>query len=324
VSGSFGFPREEEPERASDIDTDGDGVLDADDVCVDLPAGDSPDPSRPGCPMHDSDADGVPDRDDTCPNEPAGEHPDPERPGCPAADTDGDGVFDFEDPCPTTPAGAHPDPDRAGCPDSDTDADGVFDGEDACPEEHQGLHPDPDPARRGCPGADRDHDSVLDVLDACPDEPGAPSRTAARNGCPGLVLIEEGVMRIARPVYFATNRDRILSRSRPVLEALVDALAATPEIARLSIEGHTDDVSDDEYNLQLSRRRAEKVREWLVSHGIEAGRLDSSGFGETCPRQPGTSREARADNRRVEFRIVDPPLSGPRTCLPRPVDEGGR
>jgi outer membrane protein OmpA-like peptidoglycan-associated protein len=223
-------------------------------------------------------------------------------------------VLDHLDPCPGTPSGPHPDPARPGCPDADSDADTVYDAIDVCPQQHHGLHPDPD--RPGCPLPDRDNDSVPDATDACPDEPGAPSRDPRRNGCPGLVAIEEGMMRIVRPVFFATNRDTILARSRPVLEALTDAVAATPGIRRIVIEGHTDDVGEAEYNRDLSERRAQSVRTWLVEHGIDASRLETRGFGETCPVVPETTARARASNRRVDFRIVDPSMSPPNPCPP--------
>jgi outer membrane protein OmpA-like peptidoglycan-associated protein len=194
-----------------------------------------------------------------------------------------------------------------------------MDSADQCPREHHGLNPDPE--RPGCPLPDRDGDSVPDASDACPDEPGAPSQDPARNGCPGLVRVEEGQLRIMRPVYFATNRDVILGRSRPVLEAIADALASMQGIRRISIEGHTDDVADDAYNLELSRRRASNVRTWLVEHGVPAERLEAHGYGETCPVVRETTRAARATNRRVEFRIVDPPLSPPTECELPPEPE---
>jgi len=123
-------------------------------------------------------------------------------------------------------------------------------------------------------------------------------------------------------VFFAFNRDRILPRSRPVLQAVADALAATPSIRRVSIEGHTDDVGTEEYNADLSRRRAANVRAWLIQHGIEAERLESVGYGEGCPVVEATTADARATNRRVDFRIVDPPLSPPNECgAPTPVAE---
>lgn len=284
-------------------DRDHDGVLDADDLCPDEPQGATPDPERRGCPQRDRDRDGVTDAQDLCIDVPQGEHPDPARRGCPLPDTDGDGVFDDADLCVTTPAGEHPNPERRGCPDGDRDSDHVLDHTDVCPDEPDGMHPDPD--RLGCPAADRDQDTVPDASDACPDQPGAPSPDPRRNGCPGLVRIVNGRIAILRPVYFATNRDVILPRSFPVLTAVRDALQATAEIRRLSVEGHTDDVGRDDANLDLSERRAASVRRWLEQHQIDPSRLESHGFGETRPIVPNSSNAARAQNRRVEFRIVE-------------------
>ncbi len=285
-------------------DTDGDGVNDPDDQCVSEPAGDHPDPNRRGCPAPDTDSDGVFDPDDQCVSEPMGEHPDPARPGCPLPDEDGDGVYGSDDQCPAEPAGPHPNPERPGCPDGDEDHDGVYDHADQCRTEPAGLHPDA--ARPGCPLPDRDGDNVPDVTDACPDRPGAPSTNPARNGCPGLVLVQDGQVRINRPVFFANNSDRILGNSNAVLQAVAEALRAIPEIRRVSVQGHTDDVGDDAANLELSNRRAASVVQWLTTRGgIDAGRFTSEGFGETRPLVEGTSRAARAQNRRVEFRITD-------------------
>ena len=63
-----------------------------------------------------------------------------------------------------------------------------------------------------CPASDRDNDAVPDSTDACPDRPGAPSSNPRLNGCPGLVLVTGGVIRINRPVFFANNSDQILPR----------------------------------------------------------------------------------------------------------------
>jgi outer membrane protein OmpA-like peptidoglycan-associated protein len=254
--------------------------------------------------LRDTDGDHVFDPDDICVNEPAGDHPDPARRGCSLADTDHDLVFEPDDLCPTTAQGDHPDPERRGCPDVDDDNDSVLNHADQCRTVHQGWHPDA--ARPGCPLPDRDNDSIPDATDACPDVPGAPSLNPRRNGCPGLVLISEGQIRILRPVFFATNRDVILPRSRSVLTAIVEALRASPDIRRLSIDGFTDDVGDDAANLELSRRRAANVMAWLVTAGIDATRLESHGYGETRPLMVGTTAPVRAANRRVELHIVDP------------------
>ena len=285
------------------VDTDHDGVNDPDDQCVSVPQGDHPDANRRGCPTPDTDSDGVLDPDDQCRETPAGEHPDPDRAGCPDGDEDSDGVLNHADQCRTEAAGTHPNPERAGCPDGDEDRDGVHDHTDQCRTEPAGFHADP--ARPGCPAPDRDHDNVPDAEDACPDRAGAPSTVRARNGCPGLVTLTGDQIRIARPVFFAVNRDAILPASNPVLDAVAEVLRAVPGIRRLSVEGHTDDVGNDAANLDLSRRRAQSVVAALTRRGIDATRLTSDGFGETRPLVQAATPAARAQNRRVEFRVVD-------------------
>ncbi|MBL8683387.1 MAG: OmpA family protein [Myxococcales bacterium] len=256
----------------------------------------------------DTDSDGVFDPDDQCVTEPMGSRPDPARRGCPIRDTDRDGVFDNEDQCVNEAQGEHPDPARRGCPDGDADSDTVLNAQDQCRDVPQGDRPDP--ARAGCPLRDRDNDTVPDDTDHCPDQPGAPHSDPNRNGCPGLVRVQNGMIQILAPVYFATNRDTILRRSFPVLDAVVDAIRASSEIRRVSVEGHTDDVGNDARNMSLSQRRAWSVVEYIHGHGIAANRLRAQGFGETRPLRPieglrgRALRDARAQNRRVEFRIV--------------------
>jgi outer membrane protein OmpA-like peptidoglycan-associated protein len=287
-------------------DTDADGVVDDDDRCVSVPAGDHPDPTRRGCPIGDRDQDHVLDDTDACPDVPAGAHPDPARAGCPIGDRDGDGVLDDTDVCADVPAGAEPDPHRAGCPDGDDDRDAVTNARDVCPTQPRGLHPDP--ARVGCPLPDRDGDSVPDATDHCPDRPGAPSTDPNRNGCPSTVSIEGGFVRIQQMIQFQTDRDRLLPQSIRTLRNVADVLRATPEIRRVVIEGHTDDTGNAEHNQDLSERRARAVLAWLTAHGVEASRLETRGFGATQPLRQGTDRASRAANRRVYFHIVDPAL----------------
>ncbi len=290
-------------------DTDHDGVPDPADACPADVSGDHPDPDRAGCPDGDEDHDGVLDHADQCRTIAAGAHADPARAGCPAPDRDNDGVPDATDACADQAPGEHPDPDRAGCPDGDADADGVLDHADQCRAEAAGAHPDP--ARAGCPLPDGDHDGVPDATDHCPTQAGAPSTDANRNGCPGLVRIEGSSMRITHQVFFATNADRILPQSFRVLQAVADALRAAPEIHRVSVEGHTDDVGDAARNTALSQRRAEAVVLWLSQHGVEAARLEAHGYGPSRPLVQGTTAAARASNRRVEFHI-----GGPSTVAP--------
>jgi outer membrane protein OmpA-like peptidoglycan-associated protein len=296
-------------------DTDSDGVMDPDDQCVDVPQGDHPDPARRGCPQGDRDHDGVMDPDDQCVDVPQGDHPDPARRGCPLNDTDHDGIYDNADQCVDVPQGEYPDPTRPGCPDGDADGDGVLNGRDQCRDVIAGAHPDP--ARPGCPLPDRDGDTVIDAQDHCPDQPGAPNPDPQRNGCPGLVRVQNGMLQIMAPVFFATNRDVILPRSFPVLTAVGEALRASPDIRRISVEGHTDDVGDDARNMDLSQRRSQSVVRWLSEHQVEPARLEAHGMGETRPMRPIDGlrgrdlRTARSLNRRVEFRITDPAPTTP-------------
>jgi outer membrane protein OmpA-like peptidoglycan-associated protein len=263
---------------------------------------------QPEPPPIDTDMDGLLDPDDRCPRTPRGAHPDPSRPGCPGIDRDADGIFEPQDRCPEQAQGPHPDPARTGCPDDDDDRDAVFNSADVCRQVPAGAHPDP--SRAGCPLPDRDGDSVPDATDHCPDQPGAPSREPDRNGCPGLVRVQNGMIQILAPVYFASNRDTILHRSFPVLDAVTDAIRSSPEMRRIVVEGHTDDVGDAQANMTLSQRRAWSVVEFIHERGVEASRLRAAGFGESRPVRAveglrgAALREARAQNRRVDFRIV--------------------
>ena len=73
----------------------------------------------------------------------------------------------------------------------------------------------------------------------------------------------------------------------------------------IRVEGHTDNVGDDGFNLTLSRNRAAEVMAYLVDQGVDAGRLTSEGFGDTQPIADNETEEGRATNRRVEFRIIE-------------------
>lgn len=300
------------------LDSDADGVGDPEDLCPTTPRGDHPDPARLGCPEADSDGDGVIDHDDRCVNEPQGAQRDPVNAGCPLRDRDSDGLFDHEDACPEQAQGPRPDPSRRGCPALDRDNDGVLDHEDQCPEVPAGLLLDLQ--RRGCPLADGDHDQVPDSTDACPTQPGPPASDARRNGCPNeRVRVTESAIQVVGQVVFATNRDKIKRPGIPVLEAVADVMRGAPFIRRLSIEGHTDDRSTPERNLDLSERRARAVMRWLIQHGVAAERLESHGFGQTRPVASNDSEDGRAQNRRVEFRIVDPAPASSSGAVAAPV-----
>jgi OOP family OmpA-OmpF porin len=117
-----------------------------------------------------------------------------------------------------------------------------------------------------------------------------------------LSKIETGVAIVLRNVFFETDRSILLPASYPELGRVKDLLVANVEY-KLEIAGHTDSVGSEQHNLQLGKARAEAVRVYLISQGIDAGRLTAASYGATKPVATNATEEGRAQNRRVEFRI---------------------
>ncbi|HEY4177489.1 MAG TPA: OmpA family protein [Kofleriaceae bacterium] len=220
-----------------------------------------------------------------------------------APDTDEDGVVDADDACVSVPAGEHPSKTKPGCPDSD--GDGVIDSEDQCTKEPAGDTPDPDPSMAGCPLRDQDGDGIADDRDACPDVVGVASETdQSRNGCPKLAKIVEGRIEILQQVFFETDSATIKDESVPVLQAIAEVVK-TLDGKRVRIEGHTDDRGTDQYNLDLSKRRARAVAQWLITNGgIPTAQLETTGYGKSRPIVSGATADP-SQNRRVELIILD-------------------
>ena len=91
--------------------------------------------------------------------------------------------------------------------------------------------------------------------------------------------------------------------SEEVLQAVLQVLAAHPEIKKVRVEGHTDNRGSAALNKSLSAKRAASVVKYLAAHGIEKDRLTSQGFGSEHPIDANTNDAGRANNRRVEFHI---------------------
>jgi outer membrane protein OmpA-like peptidoglycan-associated protein len=150
---------------------------------------------------------------------------------------------------------------------------------------------------------DSDEDDVLDAVDNCPRTPGP----VENQGCPGApqrVIITERQLLILDKVYFEFDRHVIQPISYPLLDQVANVLKEHPEFEKIAIEGHTDSVGSDGHNRQLSLRRAEAVREYLVRRGTDGALLETRGFGEERPVLPNTTDENRSINRRVEFHIL--------------------
>jgi OOP family OmpA-OmpF porin len=264
-------------------DSDGDGVVDSADRCPNTPKGALVD--RKGCEL-DSDDDGVIDSADLCPNTPKGAAVDEN--GC-ELDSDRDGMVDSADRCPNTPKGAVVD--EKGCELVDSDGDGVVDSADRCPNTPKESLVD----ENGCE-LDSDGDGIVNGKDRCP-ETALGVKVDAR-GCQlkDVIVLED--------VRFATDSAELIRHSEKALDEMVDTLKRHRDL-RMEVAGHTDSRGPRPYNLSLSQRRAETVRNYLIAKGISADRLTAKGYGPDKPVGDNAIPRGQAANRRVELRILN-------------------
>jgi OOP family OmpA-OmpF porin len=284
-------------ERGCPGDADTDGVFDGIDICPDTPAGATVDST--GCPA-DSDQDGVLDGPDQCPDTPQGAEVN--AIGCPL-DTDADGILDGLDLCPATPAGVAVD--ETGCP-TDGDLDGVLDSADQCPN----TAPNTPVDERGCALTDSDGDGVPDPRDNCPNT--APGHPVDEVGCPVLFVIEQGEFvtqqgergpLVLRGVNFETSRSRLTQESYAILDLVAASLVEYPDV-RIEVAGHTDATGTDAINNPLSLARARSVMAYLAQKGVPPERMEANGYGSSQPIATNATRDGRAQNRRVELRVI--------------------
>ena len=203
-------------------------------------------------------------------------------------DADGDGVADSRDACPNTPAGHSVD--IRGCP-LDSDVDGVTDGQDRCPNTVNGATVD----ARGCE-LDSDNDRVVDRLDDCPN-----SQAGARVDVNGCEIRE--IIRLSG-VNFEPNSDRLLPGADLVLQDAVATLRMHPDLI-VEVAGHTDSIGSAAFNVGLSERRANTVRDYLVNGGVNSANLTARGYGQALPIADNATADGRTRNRRVELHILN-------------------
>ncbi len=123
---------------------------------------------------------------------------------------------------------------------------------------------------------------------------------------PGTIKTEIALNQIvgSDPVLFAVGSPFIAESSKSVLERVAQILIENPE-GNLEVEGHSDTDGPEDINLDLSKSRAEAVMEFLISKGVEPTRISAIGYGETRLKvDPEVTAQDRADNRRIEFRVV--------------------
>jgi outer membrane protein OmpA-like peptidoglycan-associated protein len=190
--------------------------------------------------------------------------------GCAIEDADKDTVEDWTDLCPNTPAGMKVN--AVGC-EIDTDGDGVMDSVDKCPTVYAQT---PD----GCPPV------VVKETVVTPAPAPAPAP-----GAPFVVLGD-------------VNFDFDKATLKPSADEKIDkAVAHINEMSgdQFEVKGYTDSIGSEAYNLKLSQRRAEAVRDALIKKGAPADRITAKGYGEASPVATNSTKEGRAQNRRVEL-----------------------
>jgi len=159
------------------------------------------------------------------------------------------------------------------------------------------------------PPSDRDGDGVADAEDACPDVYGIPTpKEPSTNGCPPTPLKLTGD-RIELPdrIYFDFDSPSVKGRSLPLLKQIAEYIQARGDITEVEVDGYSDQIGTEAYNMELSRLRAENVKGWLLRYGVGT-QLVVHGYGDKNPRVHGHTIEQLRENRRVEFyvqRITD-------------------
>jgi outer membrane protein OmpA-like peptidoglycan-associated protein len=300
-------------------DLDGDGLLNTEEKQI------GTDPLNP-----DTDGDGLKDGDEV-----HRYHTNPLL-----KDTDGDGLSDYDEifKYQTNPLNRDTDGDTLTDGDEvlkyktdplqmDTDNDGLADGDEVLRYTTDPLRIDTDndklsdgdevskyhtdPLKRDTDGDGlSDGDEILkyhtDPLKADTDGGGMPDGKEIQMGLNPLdpsddiPVIKVGERIILEGVNFETAKTTLLNESKSILDQVAASLIANPEV-EVAIHGHTDNVGGARYNMQLSIGRAESVKNYLTSKGIDPRRITTKGYGFTKPIADNASAEGRAKNRRIEF-----------------------
>jgi len=266
-------------------DKDKDGIKDKFDQCPDTPIGALVD--QYGCPL-DSDNDGIYDGIDQCADTPKGCIVD--ITGCPI-DGDKDGVCDGLDKCPDTPDSVAVD--VRGCP-LDSDGDGVPDYLDKQPGTPKGATVDSNGV-----ALDSDNDSVPDGIDKCPDT--APRIAVDEYGCP---LAKPLTGKLTLHIEYETASFEPDTVAIHNLDGLAKTLEAYPDL-KIDVNGYTDALGSASGNQKLSQKRADAIRNYLISKGISSERITAQGFGEENPVADNATPDGRQKNRRIEIVPVE-------------------
>lgn len=197
-------------------------------------------------------------------------------------DTDGDGIFDDMDNCPDQPEDFDQWQDADGCPDPDNDNDGILDVDDKCPiipEIYNDFQDD----------------------DGCPDVPPPPE---PRTGTPDNIetSVKDGMTKLIVPIYFDFDSYKLNAKAKGDLDQVASALKQYYPDQAIIVAAHTDERGSDEYNMALSKKRANAVIDYLVnSQGFSRSKLNAVPYGESQAVCFDHDDSCWSRNRRVEF-----------------------
>lgn len=212
-------------------------------------------------------------------------------------DRDKDGILDEKDKCPDQPEDFDGFEDEDGCPDLDNDGDGIKDEFDRCPNDPEDKDNWQD--EDGCPDYDNDADGIPDTKDAAPNLPETINGYKDDDGMPDTPPLPEKPL-ILEGVAFKTGTAQLLPSSYPALDRVIELMKEDAN-AKIEIRAYTDNVGSYDKNLEISQKRADAVKNYLVMKGIDSSRITAIGFGPVNPIADNATPEGRARNRRIEI-----------------------
>ncbi len=145
--------------------------------------------------------------------------------------------------------------------------------------------------------------TTIRAISVAPGHPESSVAEGAYTVASQRVKVTATRLELNEKVYFDTNKSTIKPASYGLLDEVAQVLVAHPEVAKVRIEGHTDNTGSAAVNTELSQARAAAVRDYLVGKGVARDRLDAKGYGPSRPIADNKTAQGREANRRVDFMI---------------------